>query len=180
MLVRLAAVHAVALVAVGLVIGSFHGGAQLFLVPLKLVLGAFFCALICLPSLHVFSCLAGARQSLRETAGALLMGTSRMAILLVGFAPIAWIFAQATTSDVFIGGLQLVFFVVSCVFGLSLVKRALAAMNGSDLPGISAWNALFIVVAFQMTTTLRPLVGSADDVVLHDRLFFLTHWIRSL
>jgi len=39
---------------------------------------------------------------------------------------------------------------------------------------------LFVLVLFQMTTTLRPLVGEAEDHLLGERLFFLTHWFRSL
>jgi hypothetical protein len=42
------------------------------------------------------------------------------------------------------------------------------------------WSVLFVLVLFQMTTTLRPLVGPAEGEVFGERLFFLTHWFRSL
>lgn len=164
----------------GLVMATFSGGLQLLLVPLKLSAGVFFCALICLPSLHVLSCLSGARQRLVETWGALLMGIALMGILLVGFAPMAWVFSQATSSPAFLGALHLLFLGVSCTFGIGLVRRALTAMNGAPVRGTGLWAALFVLVLLQMTTTLRPLVGPFEGVLLGERMFFLTHWIASL
>lgn len=177
---RLSLVIAASAIVVGLVTASFSGGLQFVLVPMKMLGGVFFCALICLPSLHIFSCLSGARQSLKETWGALLMGVALMGLLLLGFAPIAWIFSQATSSVAFVGGLHLLFLTLSCVLGLRLVDRTLAAMNRAPLRGLRLWSTLFVVVLFQMSTTLRPLVGAADGVKLEERLFFLTHWVKAL
>ena len=174
---RLSAVLVVTMVATGLVMAAFSGGLQLLLVPLRLSLGIFFCALICLPSLHIMSCLAGAEQSLRETWSALLMGLALMGVLLVGFAPVSWVFAQATTSVAFMGALHLVFLGLSCAFGLGLVNRALSALNRRPIPGLGLWQMLFVLVLLQMTTTLRPLVGPYDGVLFHDRMFFLAQWV---
>jgi len=177
---RLAAVVAACTAAVGLGIATSPGGAQLYLVPLKTTLGLFVSALVCLPSLHIFSCLSGARQSLRETWGALLMGIALMALLLLGFAPIAWIFSQATRSTAFVGGLHLVFLTLSALLGLGLVFRALTALNVAPVRGLKLWGTLFVVVLFQMTTALRPILGSAEGFALQEKLFFLTHWLREL
>jgi len=179
-LLRLSVLAFASLALVGFVVASFSGGLQFLLVPLKLVFGVFFCAVICLPSLHVFSCLAGATQSVKETWGALLMGIALTALLLVGFAPIAWIFSQATTSVAFMGALYLGFLVFSCVLGLGLVQRTLTAMNGVSVRGLRAWMVLFMLVVFQMTTTLRPLLGEAVGSVLQGRLFFFAHWLAVL
>lgn len=179
-LFQLSAVVVATMVVTGLVMATFSGGLQVLWVPLKLSAGIFFCALICLPSLHIFSCLAGAEQSVKETWGALLMGVALMGILLVGFAPLTWVFSQATSSAAFMGALHLVVLVISSVFGLGLIGRALAAMNRAPVRGTRLWNVLFVLVLFQMTTTLRPLVGEAEDHLLGERLFFLTHWFRSL
>jgi len=67
----------------------------------------------------------------------------------------------------------------SALVGLGLVRRSLVALNQNKMRGLGAWSVLFMVVLFQMTTTLRPLVGPEDGTVLHERLFFLTHWIRT-
>jgi hypothetical protein len=177
---RLSAVLVCAMVATGLVMAAFTGGLQLVLVPIRLTVGIFFCALICLPSLHIISCLAGAEQSVKQTWSALLMGLALMGVLLVGFAPVSWVFSQATSSVVFMGALHLAFLALSCAFGLGLVNRALSAMNRRAIPGLALWHLLFVLVLLQMTTTLRPLVGPYDGVLFHDRMFFLAHWLSEV
>jgi hypothetical protein len=179
MILRLSAIAGATASLTGLVMAFFSGGLQLVYVPLKLTLGVFGCALLCLPSLHVFSCLSGAGQRVKDTFAALLMGVALMGVLLVGFAPIAWIFSQATSSVAFMGGVHIVFLLISCGLGLGLVGRALSAMNHAPVR-TRLWSPLFILVVLQMTTTLRPLVGPADDAFVHSRSFFLAHWISSL
>jgi hypothetical protein len=179
MVARLSGVVFVTVALVGLVMSLFSGGLQVVIVPIKLTLGVFACALLCLPSLHVFSCLSGASQRIKDTFIALLLGIALMSVLLVGFAPIAWIFAQATSSAAVMGGVHLVFLVISCALGLGLVKRALSAMNGAPVR-VGLWSPLFLLVVLQMTTTLRPLVGPADDAIIHGRSFFLGHWVSSV
>jgi hypothetical protein len=179
MLLRLSGIVGATAALTGLVMSLFSGGLQIVYVPLKLTLGVFCCALLCLPSLHVFSCLSGAGQRVKDTFTALLMGVALMGVLLVGFAPIAWIFSQATSSVAFIGGVHIVFLLISCVLGLGLVNRALSAMNQAKVR-TRLWSPLFLLVVLQMTTTLRPLVGPADDAFVHSRSFFVAHWISSL
>ena len=179
MIPRLAAVVLVMVAFVGLVMSLFSGGMQLFVVPIKLTVGVFACALLCLPSLHVFSCLSGASQRIKDTFLALLLGVALMSVLLVGLAPIAWIFSQATSSTAVMGTVHLVFLVISCAFGLGLVKRALSAMNAAPVR-VGLWSPLFVLVVLQMTTTLRPLVGPADGALIHGRSFFLAHWAASI
>jgi hypothetical protein len=174
---RLMALAFVSMSISGLVMAIFGGGIQLLLVPLKVSLGLFFCALICFPSLHIFSCLSGAQQSAKETWGALTMSLALMGILLVGFAPIAWVFSQATSSSAFMGTLHLLFLLVSCGFGVGLLQRALQSLNPAPLRGIWMWGALFVFVMLQVSTTLRPLVGPFDGHLFHERLFFLEHWL---
>jgi len=179
MIVRLSVIVGATASLVGFVMALFSGGPQLLFVPLKVTLGVFCCALLCLPSLHVFSCLSGAEQRVKDTFAALLMGVALMGVLLVGFAPIAWIFSQATSSVAIMGGVHLAFLVISCMLGLGLVNRALTAMNRNPVR-TRLWSPLFLLVVLQMTTTLRPLVGPADDTFLHSRSFFLSHWVSSL
>jgi hypothetical protein len=78
------------------------------------------------------------------------------------------------------GALHLAFLVVSAVLGLGLVSRALAALNGAPVRGTRAWGILFVLVLFQLTTTLRPLVGAWDGLFTHERMFFLEHGSRAL
>jgi hypothetical protein len=180
MLLRLAGLTAGTCALAGFALALFSGGMQLVYVPLKAVAGIFFASLLCFPSLHVFSCLSGAEQRARDKLTALLMGTALTGILLVGFAPIAWVFSQATSSTPVVGAVHMAFLLAGCWLGASLVHRSLAAMNPKPLGRIRMWSALFVLVILQMTTTLRPLVGPSDGAFLHPRLFFGAHWIESV
>ena len=173
---RLGLVVASGMAVTGLCLAAFSGGLQLVLVPLKLVIGMGLCALICLPSLHIFAALSGGRVSPRDTLGALLVGLALTSVLLLGFVPIAWLFSQATDSPRVAGGLHLAFFFVSAHFGLRLTRRALDALTGRPVPALALWSVLFLLVAAQMTTTLRPLVGPFDGTLLAPREFFLVDW----
>ncbi len=175
-LLRLAALTMGTMLIVGLVVASFSGGIQMFIVPLKLCLGLTLCALLCFPSLYVFSSVAGAAQSVRETALALAMGVSLIGVLLVALAPVTWLFSQSTDASAVIGALNVVALVVSASVGVRLMSKVLRALNGRSIAGVRAWGLMFVVVMLQMTTTLRPLVGEFDGLWHTERVFFLEHW----
>ena len=177
---KLAALAMVTMLLTGLAVGAFSGGWQLLIVPAKVAGGMLFCALICLPSLYIFSALSGAEQSLRETWGALLMGVGLVGVLLVGLAPVSWVFSQATSSVAFMGGLHLAFLGLSLAFGIGLVRRVLAAANQRPVSGLYLWGFVFVLVVLQMTTSLRPLVGPFEGELIGDKTFFLTHWLQAL
>ncbi|MEM7147605.1 MAG: hypothetical protein AAF591_21000 [Verrucomicrobiota bacterium] len=97
------------LVVFGLVVGSFSFGEQMWAAPVKIVGGVLLSALICLPSLYIFSCLTGLDVRAKDVAMVLAAMLCLVGLLLVGFAPVVWIFSQSTTSVVFMGFLALVF-----------------------------------------------------------------------
>src|ERR1035437_9226672 len=53
----------------GLVVGSFSMHAQLWAAPLKIAGGLIVSALICLPSLYIFTCLSGSQARPAEKGG---------------------------------------------------------------------------------------------------------------
>src|SRR5215472_17236766 len=55
----------------GVVVGSFSMGTQLWAAPVKIAGGLLVCAVICLPSLYIFTCLSGSRAGLGEICGLL-------------------------------------------------------------------------------------------------------------
>jgi hypothetical protein len=67
----LLACAALCLLAFGFLLGTFSGGAQLWMAPSKILLGTAASALICLPSLVIFSLLGGTECSITKL-GALL------------------------------------------------------------------------------------------------------------
>jgi hypothetical protein len=103
----------VCLAVYGVVTGSLSGGAQLWIAPAKILLGSALCALICLPSLFIFLCLGGADVKLRSVAGNLLASVTLTALLLLGFAPVAWVFSQSTDSVALMAALHLIFWAIA-------------------------------------------------------------------
>lgn len=53
-----------------------------------------------------------------------------MVVLMVGFAPVARIFAQSTRAASFMGALHLVLWGISCHFALNRLHAGLRALNG--------------------------------------------------
>lgn len=164
----------------GLVVGSLSGGAQLWIAPVKLTLGTALAVLICLPSLYIFSCLGGNDFRFVTVAGGLAAMVCLSSLLLIGFAPVAWIFSQSTDSLVFIGGLHLVFWLIGVSFGLRLLGGWCRYPNANGRSRLKAWSLIFILVCLQMTTTLRPIVGRSGHFLPGEKKFFLTHWLESL
>ncbi len=91
----------------GVIVGTFSGGTQLWAAPVKIALGLMISAAICLPSLYIFACLSGSQARLIEVGGLLAGLLLLMTILLIGFAPVAWIFSQSTESVAWMGTLHL-------------------------------------------------------------------------
>lgn len=160
----------------GVVIGSFSKGAQLWAAPVKVTLGLFFSVIICLPSLYIFASLGGARTRLVEAVGLTAGLLTQNTLLLVGFAPVAWIFSESTDSVAWMGAMHLAFWFVSCAFGFRFFLAGFEHLNARNLGGIRVWLAMFIVVVLQMSTALRPLVGTADTFLPKEKRFFLKHW----
>jgi len=162
----------------GLVVGTFSGGEQLLAAPVKIAGGLLLSALICLPSLYIFSCLSGARARLGEMCGLLAAFLALMTILLIGFAPVAWVFSQSTASVAAMGALHLVFWFIATGFGLRLLERGFRH-HGAQAGMMRIWTILFLLVALQMTTALRPLVGTAPTLLPATKQFFLAHWMEA-
>ena len=66
----------------GVVAGTFSGGTQLWAAPVKIAAGLMISALICLPSLYIFTCLSGSQARLVEVCGLLAGLLMLMTILL--------------------------------------------------------------------------------------------------
>ena len=103
-----------------------------------------------------------------------------MTLLLIGFAPVAWVFSQSTESVVAMGALHIVFWFMAVYFGVRFLALGFKHLSASSTAGLNVWIVLFVLVCLQMTTALRPLVGKAETFLPQQKKFFLTHWIDSL
>jgi hypothetical protein len=178
--VVLGAIALVCLTLYGLVAGSFSGGVQWWAAPVKIVLGTFLSALICLPSLYIFSCLSGAEARPGPLCGGLLASIGLNALLLVSFTPVAWVFSQSTESVAFMGAMHLAFWIISLFFGLRMIKATAAYIGAKDKEYLRIWFMIFLLVCLQMTTALRPIIGQAPTLLPVEKKFFLAHWMESL
>ena len=160
----------------GVIVGSFSGGTQWWAAPVKVSLGLLISALICLPSLYIFSCLSGSQARLVEIFGLVVGLLMLMTILLIGFAPVAWLFSQSTKEIVWMGALHLVFWSIATFFGLRFLENGFSHSMARSNAGLNTWTIIFILVALQMTTALRPIVGTADTFMPTEKKFFLSHW----
>lgn len=165
----------------GFVVGSFSGGQQLWAAPMKIAGGILISGLICLPSLYIFSCLAGSKASLQQVIGLVAGLMAIMTFLLIGFAPVAWVFSQSTESIPMMGFLHLAFWSVAMYFAVAFFKagfQTVVAEKDSGVIGI--WLTVFIVVVLQMSTALRPIIGESKNFLPDEKKFFVGHWIDSM
>ena len=160
----------------GVVAGTFSGGSQLWIAPVKISLGLMLSALICLPSLYIFTCLSGSQARLTEVSGLLSGLLMLMTILLIGLAPVVWIFSQSTDSLPWMGALHLTFWFIATVFGLRFLEAGFSHSQARSRAGFYTWVVIFVLVAVQMTAALRPILGTSQTFLPQEKKFFLTHW----
>lgn len=164
----------------GLLMASFSGGTQYAFVPAKVVAGLAASFALCLPSLYIFSCLSDIRLSFRQVAALTLESAALMAVLLAGFAPVAWIFSQSTSNDGFMALLHMGIWWIAMGLGLRLLRRLFDLHSPRGFALFNLWAGVFVLVTLQMCTALRPLVGPLDGALLPEtKQFFLTHWLHT-
>lgn len=168
------------LLAFGCTVGMFSGGTQLWAAPVKITAGVLLSALLCIPSLFVFSCLSGADSSLPRMVGTVAGVVTVSSLLLLGLAPVSWVFAQSTESVVFMGVLYLAFLIISLHYGLQYMRRSVVLLNGRQGKHLAIWSVIFVLVVLQMSTTLRPIVGTGETFLPSKKMFFSAHWIQQL
>lgn len=164
----------------GLLLGGFSGGSQFLAAPVKVMSGMVACAAICLPSFYIFTALGGVEARFSQVAGVLLAAVAVTSLLLVGFAPVLWIFGQSTESVAFMGLLALSFWIISLLFGFRLLFAAASRLGMKSGHFLVVWMGLFLLVTLQMSTALRPIIGTAPTLLPTEKKFFLAHWFSEM
>lgn len=164
----------------GVIVGTFSNGTQLWAAPAKIAGGLMISAFICLPSLYIFTCLSGSKARLAEVFGLLAGLLMLMTILLVGFAPVAWIFSQSTESLSWMGTLHVTFWLVATFFGVRFLRHGFSHTAARSQAGVNVWIIIFLLVALQMTTALRPILGKSNTFFPEKKEFFIQHWFECL
>lgn len=177
---KFAGMAVVSILLFGLVLGCFAKHEQLWAAPVKITLGLVFSGLICFPSLYIFATLAGARVSVSQLAACLAGALALAGLLLLGFAPAIWIFAESTDSLGFMGALGIGSWLIAVVFALRFLKAVILMTGGTQKGPLFIWSIVFLLVTLQMTTSLRPILGRAPTPLTQEKKFFIQHWFNSM
>ncbi|HEX7260684.1 MAG TPA: hypothetical protein VF258_02625 [Luteolibacter sp.] len=173
---RFALMAVISILLFGFVLGCFAKHEQLWAAPAKITAGLVFSGLICFPSLYIFSTLAGARVTVSQLAACLAGALALAGLLLLGFAPAVWIFAESTDSFGFMGTLAVGSWIIAVTFSLRFLKSVIFATGGTQKAPLAIWSAVFLLVTLQMTTSLRPILGRSPVLLTQEKKFFLQHW----
>jgi hypothetical protein len=74
------------------------------------------------------------------------------------------------------GTLHLIFWCIATIFGLRFLENGFSHSYARSRAGFHTWVIIFLLVALQMTTALRPIIGRADTFLPTEKKFFGTHW----
>lgn len=160
----------------GLAAVDLTRGIQWWATPLKLIAGLLLSALLCLPSLYIFSCLSGLEIRFKAVIGLLLASLSLSSLLLAGFTPVIWVFSQSSDSLTFMGAVMILTWSISLFFGFKSLSNSARAIGMKQSLHLRLWMFIFMVVTFQMSCALRPLLGPANTFLPTQKKFFLQHW----
>jgi hypothetical protein len=147
----------------GIAIGLFAGWSVAAMDIVKAPLVAVCSLLLCFPSLYVFACVAGSPLSIAQTFALGCSCLAMVGLLLVGLAPVAWLFAVSTESLPFVVILAFVIWLVAVSFAARYVGKLQANPLFRRQGGIKMWFLILIVVTLQMTTSMRPMLAQPKE-----------------
>jgi hypothetical protein len=161
----------------GLAIGLFAGWSVAIMDVVKAPLVAVCSLLLCFPSLYVFACVAGSPLSISQTVALGCSCLAMLGLLLVGLAPVAWLFAVSTESLPFIVILAFLIWLVALFFAARYVGKLRSQPLFQRQGGIKMWFLILIVVTLQMTTCMRPMLAKPEKGWwTGEKKFFLSHF----
>lgn len=137
--------------------------------------------LLCLPSLYVFSAVGGCPLSPSQAfaVGGGVVGM--IGLLLLGLAPVAWLFAVSTKSCAFTVLFSVTAWFIAVGFARRFINQLRTVPSFSRTTGMKWWLLIYILVSLQMITTQRPLLERpGSGWYLGKKQFFLVHFAWSL
>jgi hypothetical protein len=172
--------------------GGASSGLQLMATSLKVPLLFLLTLIVTLPSLYVLSALARSRLSFTQTVRLLLAAVTVNMALLASFGPVTAFFTLSTESYPFMILLNVLFFTISGLVGLTFLRKALDVVFEPEAPPapalppgtpqpppmpnrssdphsapaarvFKAWTLIYAVVGAQMGWILRPFIGAPSE-----------------
>lgn len=154
---RMIAVSAFCYALYGAAAGFFQGGDQILVAALKAPLIILFTLLLCLPSLYVFSAVAGAEWTRRSFLAVLAGFAGTLALVLLALLPINWLFSSSSRHLGTATFLQFFLWLIALSLAWRFLGKGLQATGARD--GMILWLLLFCVVSLQAATVLRPVLS---------------------
>lgn len=157
----------------GAALGSFVDAPTAAWDALKLAGIVLFAFALCFPTLYVFASMSGCRLAPLRLAAFGLTCTATLGCVMAALAPVLWLFAVSTESLLFFVWFSCalaalaVFFMQRPLFGACERK-----ILGTPV-GMGAWLVVFVVVALQAVTLVRPMLGG--DRAPEGKCFFVQH-----
>jgi len=154
--------------------GFFQGGSSIAIAALKVPLIIFGSLVLCLPSLYIFTALAGVEISIREFAAAVAGFSGIVGLILLALMPVTWLFAVSTMSLGFVVLLHLFIWITALVFGRRIIVKAIGPARGA----VGLWLVLLFLVSLQLTTYMRPVLWHATGTPLLEleKQSFFSHY----
>lgn len=161
----------------GLAIGMFGGWTVAAMDVAKGPLIALCSLLLCFPSLYVFACVSGSPISIPQTFALGCACLAMNGLLLVGLAPVAWLFSVSTESAPFVVVLSVFIWFIAISFASRFVSKLRTVAVFQRQAGIKLWFFILILVTLQMVTCMRPmLTKSKGHWWPTEKKFFLSHF----
>ena len=163
--------------AFGFALGSFAGWNVALMDALKMMFVMLFPILLCYPTLYVFACLSGCTLNPIRILTVGLVATAVMGCLLAALAPVMWLFAVSTESLGFIVVFSCALAAVAAHFAHRPLLHARDLGIVGSLAGLRIWFAVFLLVALQTITLIRPILpSSAGERKPDGKCVFLEHF----
>jgi len=140
----------------GAAAGFFQGGDQILVAALKAPLIIGFTLLLCVPSLYVFSAVAGAAWTRRSFVALLAGFAATLALVLLALLPISWLFASSSRHLGAASFIQFALWLVALRLAWRFLGEGLRTSGAHG--GMVVWLLLFCVVSLQAATVLRPVL----------------------
>jgi len=165
----------------GLASGLFGGWFVAAMNTAKMPLAGLCSLLLCFPSLYIFSSVAGTPLSLAQSV---LLGCASFAmvgLILVGLAPVAWLFAVSTASISFVTVLTFLLWLIAIGFTSRFLDKLKDGGQLLQQAGIKLWLAILMIVTLQMVTCMRPMLSRpVHGWWTGEKQFFLTHFTQTM
>ena len=177
----LAFVTAVGCAMFGFAVGSFVDLKVAALDAAKMVGVAAFSFVLCFPTLYVFATISGSKLSVARIAVLGLVFTATLGSLLAALSPILWLFSVSTEKAAFIVVLTCMFAALAVGFVARPISAAVEKGIVAKPVGLNVWLVVFVVVALQTITLVRPMLAPLGTPRTPDgKCFFLVHFGKSV